>query len=190
MSEVYVHPKGINESEQVGEGTRIWAFAHVMRDAVVGQGCNIGEGAFVESGAVVGNHVTVKNGVCIWNRVTLGDHVFLGPHAVLTNDHVPRSHPEYRSAPEDWRATEIQEGASVGANATIVCGNTLGPWCVIGAGAVVARNVPAHALMVGNPARRIAWVCRCTARLGTDLRCPQCRLTYREHDGGLEPVES
>ncbi len=187
MAEVFVHPQGINESDRVGAGTRIWAFAHVMKNAVVGESCNIGEGAFIESGAVLGNHVTIKNGVCVWDRVTVEDYVFLGPHAAFTNDKVPRSHPEYRTAPEDWRPILIREGATVGANATIVCGNTLGAWCFVGAGAVVTHDVPAHAIVAGNPARRIGWICRCGAKLSGELRCAGCGLAYRETAAGLEP---
>jgi UDP-2-acetamido-3-amino-2,3-dideoxy-glucuronate N-acetyltransferase len=186
---VYVHPQGINESDRVGDGTRIWAFAHVMKGAVVGAHCNIGEGAFVETGAVLGDHVTVKNGVAIWDRVTVENYVFLGPHAVLTNDPVPRSHPDYKGQPEKWRATRLREGATVGANATIVCGHTLEPWCFVGAGAVVTHDVPAHALVAGNPARHIGWVCRCGRRLGEDLRCGACGRAFRHSGEGLAPVE-
>ncbi len=188
MADVYVHPMGINESQSVGDGTRIWAFAHVMKGAVIGRNVNIGEGAFVEGGAVLGDHVTVKNGVCVWDRVTIEDYVFLGPHAVLTNDKVPRNHPDYRTAPEDWLPIHIGEGATVGANATIVCGHRLGAWCFVGAGAVVARDVPAHAIVVGNPARQVGWVCRCGARLGEDLTCEACPLRYRATPDGLALV--
>ena len=188
LAEVFVHPQGLNESDRVGAGTRIWAFAHVMKNAVVGESCNIGEGAFVESGAVLGNHVTIKNGVCVWDRVTVEDYVFLGPHAAFTNDKVPRSHPDYRTAPEDWLPIRIRAGATVGANATIVCGNTLGPWCFVGAGAVVTHDVPAHAIVAGNPARRIGWICRCGAKLPAGLRCAGCGLAYRETTAGLETL--
>ncbi len=178
MADVFVHAQGINESAQVGDGTRIWAFAHVMKGAVIGSRCNIGEGAFVEGGARLGNHVTVKNGVCIWDLVTCEDYVFLGPNAVLTNDPVPRSHPEFQGHPEKWKPTVLREGATVGANATIVCGTTLGAWCFVGAGSVVIRDIPAHALVVGNPARQIGWVCRCGRRLAEDLGCSECGRSY------------
>ncbi len=183
MAEVFVHPQGINESTSVGEGTRVWAFAHVMKNAVVGRNCNIGEGAFVEGGARLGDHVTVKNGVCIWDLVTCENYVFLGPNAVLTNDPVPRSHPEFQGHPEKWKPTLLKEGATVGANATIVCGTTLGSWCFVGAGSVVIRDVPDHALVVGNPARRIGWVCRCGHRLPDSLVCESCGRTYAAADG-------
>jgi UDP-2-acetamido-3-amino-2,3-dideoxy-glucuronate N-acetyltransferase len=188
VSDVYVHPKGINESDQVGAGTRIWAFAHVMKGAVIGEHCNIGECSFVEGGAVLGNHVTVKNGVSVWDRVTAEDYVFLGPNAVLTNDPFPRSHPDYKGHPEKWLPTLLREGAAVGANATIVCGHTLGRWCFVGAGAVVTRDVPSHGLVVGSPARLIGWVCRCGRRLPEDLTCTECGRAFRKTEGGLVPV--
>lgn len=187
MSDVYVHPKGINDSERVGTGTRIWAYAHVMKGAVIGEHCNIGECSFVEAGAVLGSHVTVKNGVSVWDRVTTEDYVFLGPNAVLTNDPFPRSHPDYKGHPEKWLPTLLREGATVGANATIICGHTLGRWCFVGAGAVVTRDVPSHGLVVGSPARLIGWVCRCGRRLPEDLTCTECGRAFRKGEGGLVP---
>lgn len=184
MSDVYVHPQGLNESTEVGNGTRIWAFAHVMTGAHIGENCNVGECSFVESGAVLGNWVTVKNGVSVWDMVTCEDHVFLGPNAVLTNDPLPRSHPDYKGRRETWRPTLLKEGASVGANATIICGTTLGRWCYVGAGTVVTRNVPDHALVVGNPGRITGWVCRCAKRLPENLACV-CGRRYMKSDSGL-----
>ncbi|MBU1702595.1 MAG: N-acetyltransferase [Candidatus Eisenbacteria bacterium] len=188
MAEVFVHAKGINESDDVGSGTRIWAHAHVMKGAKVGRDCNIGDGAFIETGAVLGNCVTVKNGVSVWDRVTCEDYVFLGPNAVLTNDPVPRSHPDYKGHQEKWLPTLLCEGTTIGANATIICGTTLGRWCFVGAGAVVVRNVPSHGLVVGNPAHQIGWVCRCGQRLPENLTC-SCGKRYRKSDGGLRPAE-
>lgn len=177
MGSTFVHPQGINDSSEVGDGTRIWAFAHVMKGARIGAECNIGEGCFIEGGAVLGGHVTVKNGVAVWDRVTIEDHVFVGPYAVFTNDRIPRSHPDYRTGPAGWEPTLVRRGATIGANATIICGVTLGSWCFIAAGAVVNRDVPDHAMVAGNPARPIGWACRCGRRLPEDLRCP-CGLVY------------
>lgn len=177
MEGVFVHPQGLCDSEDVGQGTRIWAFAHVLKGARVGRECNIGEGAFVEGGAVLGDHCTVKNGVAVWDRVTAEDYVFLGPHCVFTNDRIPRSHPRYRTLPEEWRPTYLHRGATVGANATIVCGVTLGSWCFVAAGAVVVHDVAEHAMVAGNPARQIGWACRCGRRLPSGLVC-SCGLSY------------
>ena len=189
MADVYVHPQGINESKSVGTDTRIWAFAHVMQDAVIGRHCNIGEGAYIEGGAVLGDYVTVKHGVCVWDLVTCEDYVFLGPNAVLTNDPIPRSHPDYKGQREKWLPTLLRQGATVGANATIICGTTLGRWCYVGAGAVIVRDVPAHALVVGNPARQIGWVCRCGHRLRDDLTCPSCSRVFQKKGDGLIPLK-
>jgi UDP-2-acetamido-3-amino-2,3-dideoxy-glucuronate N-acetyltransferase len=187
----FVHPMALCESESVGDATRIWAFAHVMKGAQVGSHTNIGEGAFVESGAVIGDRVTLKNQVLVWDGVRIGDDVFVGPGVVFTNDATPRSPrmPEaawrYRD-PATWRlTTTIGRGASLGGGAVILPGVTIGPFAMIGAGAVVTRDVPAHCLVVGNPARAIGWVCACGARLGADWMCPACSMICRLED---EPV--
>ncbi len=169
----YKHPLALVETEAIGPGTRVWAWAHVMSGARVGADCNIGEHCFVESGVVLGDRVTVKNGVAVWNGVVAEDDVFLGPNAVLTNDLRPRSK-VYRGPVQ---STLLKRGASVGANATLLCGITVGTSAMIGAGAVVTRNVPPHALVVGNPGRVVGRVCDCGARLkgrGTSVRCAEC----------------
>ena len=171
--EFYKHPLALVESETIGPGTRVWAWAHVMSGARVGAGCNIGEHCFIENGAVLGDRVTVKNGVAVWNGVVAEDDVFLGPNAVLTNDLRPRSK-VYRGP---VGATLLKRGASVGANATLLCGITVGAYAMIGAGAVVTRDVPAQALVVGNPGRVVGRVCRCGARLksrGAAAQCAEC----------------
>jgi acetyltransferase-like isoleucine patch superfamily enzyme len=157
----FVHDRALCESQEIGDRTRIWAFAHVLKDVRIGADCNIGDHAFIESGVTIGDRVTIKNGVAVWNGVTVEDDVFLGPNCVLTNDLIPRS----RVFHDENVPTYIRRGASVGANATIVCGHTLGEYCVIGAGAVVTRDVRSYALMIGNPARQIGWVGRKGERL-------------------------
>ena len=182
---VFVHPRALCESEDIGPRTRVWAFAHVMKGARIGADCNVGDHAFVESGARVGNHVTIKNSVLIWDKVTVEDEVFLGPNMVFTNDMNPRA--AFRKSPDAFLPTLVQRGASIGANATIVCGVTIGQQAFVGAGSVVIRDVPAHALVVGNPARRIGWMCSCGEKLAADLACT-CGKRYRSSPGGLLAV--
>lgn len=188
MSEgdVFIHPAALCESDSVGAGTRIWAFAHVMRGATIGRDCNICDHAFVESGVVVGDRVTVKNGVLLFEKVTIEDDVFLGPHAVFTNDLRPRV--EVRTPREEWLPTLVRKGASIGANATIVCGTTVGEYALIGAGSVVTRDVPAHALMAGNPARRTGWVCVCGETLPASLGC-ECGRRFVLEGTALRPLD-
>jgi UDP-2-acetamido-3-amino-2,3-dideoxy-glucuronate N-acetyltransferase len=173
---VFVHPMGLCESDRVGPRTRIWAFAHVLPGAVVGADCNLGDHAFVEGGARIGDRVTVKNAVLLWDRVTVEDEVFLGPNAVFTNVLAPRA--GARKAPGELVPTLVRRGATVGANATVVCGVTVGRHAFVAAGAVVARDVPDHALVAGNPARRTGWVCACGQRLDDLLACA-CGRRYR-----------
>ena len=161
MGEFFVHERGWCESTKIGEGTRIWAFSHVMEKAVIGSGCNVGEHCFIENGAVIGDDVTVKNGISVWDGVTLEDNVFLGPHMVFTNDLKPRSKAhDYKLA-----RTLVKKGATIGANATVVGGISIGRYSMVGAGSVVTTDVLDHALVYGNPARQRGWVCECGEKL-------------------------
>lgn len=197
---VFVHPKGLCESDRVGPRTRVWAFAHVLPGARIGADCNIGDHAFIEGGAVIGDRVTVKNAVLVWDGVTVEDEVFLGPNMVFTNDLRPRA--AFKKGPGGLLPTTVRRGATIGANATIVCGIEIGPQAFVAAGAVVAGDVPAHALVAGNPARRVGWVCTCGERLaagdaqdGGALACAACGRRYEPRltatatgdvtDGGL-----
>jgi len=173
---VFVHPKGLCESDRVGPGTRVWAFAHVLAGAEIGADCNICDHVFIEGGARLGDRVTVKNAVLVWDLVTVEDEVFLGPQMVFTNDLAPRA--AFRKPREQLVPTLVRHGATVGANATVVCGVTIGHHAFVAAGAVVVRDVPAHALVAGSPARRTGWVCACGRRLGDDLACA-CGRGYR-----------
>jgi len=150
----FVHPNAIVESADIGRGTRIWAFAHVLPGAVVGEDCNICDHTFIEGGVVVGDRVTVKSGVQLWDGVSLEDDVFVGPNATFTNDPFPRS----RRHPERYEKTVVMKGASIGANATILPGITVGTNAMVGAGAVVTRDVPPNAIVAGNPARIMGYV--------------------------------
>lgn len=150
----FVHPSAICESENIGTNTRIWAFVHILKNASIGEDCNICDYCFVENDVTIGNRVTIKNGISVWDGITIEDDVFLGPNCVLTNDLYPRSKAYHNQNVK----TLIKQGASVGANATIVCGITLGRYCMVGAGAVVTKDIPDFALVVGNPARFKYWV--------------------------------
>jgi acetyltransferase-like isoleucine patch superfamily enzyme len=186
--DVFVHPDGRCESDDVGAGTRVWAFAHVLKGAVVGKGCNLGDHTYVEDGAVLGNNVTIKNGVQVWHGVTLEDDVFVGPNATFTNDLRPRAFMKKDASELD--TTLVRRGATIGANATIICRTVLGEESFVAAGAVVTRDVPAHALVAGNPARRIAWACTCGESLPDSLACGACGRRFELVDDrrGLTPI--
>jgi acetyltransferase-like isoleucine patch superfamily enzyme len=168
---VLVHPSALVETSEMGRGTRVWAFAHILAGAKVGADCNICDHVFIESGAVVGNSVVVKNGVSIWDGVTLEDRVFIGPNVAFTNDKVPRA----KVFHDEVQRTNVALGASIGANATILCGIRLGRYCLVGAGAVVTRDVPDHVVVAGNPARPTGHVCRCGVRLRFIEDLASCR---------------
>ncbi len=180
----FVHPRGIvDDGAEIGARTRIWAGAHVQGGARIGRDCNICDCVFVESGVSLGDHVTVKNGVQLYTGVTAEDYVFIGPNATFTNDLRPRV--AYPLPAERFAKTKIEHGASIGANATIVAGHVIGQHAMIGAGAVVIRDVLAHALVVGNPARQIGWVCVCGERLDEHEVCASCGKSYTRVAQGL-----
>lgn len=189
-TEVQVHPTAIVESDHIGAGTRIWAFAHVMPGARIGRDCNICDQAYIEGGACIGDGVVVKNRALIYDGVTIEDGAFIGPAVVFTNDKSPRSRhldeaQERYAATENWlEATRVGHGAAIGAGAIIVCGITIGHHATIGAGAVLTRHAEPHGLYVGNPAVRIGYVCRCGRRLSAAMVCTECGRQYEVDETG------
>lgn len=186
MHDAYSHPTAIVESRQIGRGTRIWAFTHIMPDVSIGKDCNISDHCFVESGVSIGDNVTVKNGNMIWQGVTLEDGVFVGPHVSFTNDRYPRSprlpQAAKRYSDQGWLSpTLIKRGASLGSGAILVAGITVGAFSMVGAGAVVTKDVPSYTLVIGNPARARGWVCECGQPLRfqqAEIRCEDCGLGF------------
>jgi acetyltransferase-like isoleucine patch superfamily enzyme len=184
---VMIHPLALVESDQIGVGTRIWAFAHVCRGAIIGQGCNLCDHTYVEGGATLGNGVTLKNQVAVWDGVTLEDDVFAGPNVTFTNVRVPRAF--IKTPPDQFAKTVITRGATLGAGSVIVCGNRVGRYALVGAGAVVTHAVPDYGLVWGNPARLIGYVCKCGLRLGDDLTCTCGQIFQKNGEGILIPIE-
>jgi UDP-2-acetamido-3-amino-2,3-dideoxy-glucuronate N-acetyltransferase len=191
MSEAaFIHESAyVDDGAAVGAGTKIWHFCHVMGGAVIGERCSLGQNVVVMNGTRIGDNCKIQNNVSIYEGVELERDVFCGPSMVFTNVMNPRSHV---SRKHEYRRTLVRRGASIGANATIVCGSTLGEYAFIGAGAVVTRDVPAYALMAGVPARRIGWMCQCGIRLpdSGEGRCADCGTAYRRTETGIAPVDA
>lgn len=193
MPNYFVHESSyVDDGCEIGEGTKIWHFCHVMAGARIGRGCNIGQNVVVSPHCVIGDNVKIQNNVSIYTGVTLEDDVFCGPSMVFTNVVNPRSHV---SRKQEYLTTVVARGASLGANSTIVCGHNIGRFAFVGAGAVVTRDVPDYALVVGNPARIAGWMCHCGIKLVTGSSAPStatcraCGMQYRGTDlGGLEPL--
>jgi len=176
----FVHPTAfVDEGAKVGDGSKIWHFSHVMGGATIGRRCVIGQNVFIGATAVVGNGVKIQNNVSVYDAVVLEDDVFAGPSCVFTNVFNPRAHVERKNA---YRPTVVRRGASLGANCTIVCGVEVGEFAFVGAGAVVTKDVPPHALVTGVPARRTGWVCACGGVLpdrAAGGACPECGEVWR-----------
>lgn len=184
MSNYFVHESSYIDSDvQIGDGTKIWYFCHVQKGARIGNNCSLGQNVNISNNVKIGNGVKIQNNVAVYEGVEIEDDVFCGPSCVFTNDLTPRA--KYPKGHENYKKTLVKRGASIGANATVVCGHTVGEWALIGAGAVVASDVPAHALMLGVPARRKGWVCECGELLKEGLTCIGCNRTYKETESGL-----
>ncbi|EGY25816.1 lipopolysaccharides biosynthesis acetyltransferase [Desulfovibrio sp. A2] len=183
MAGYTAHPTAvIDEGCTIGEGTRIWHFSHILPGTVIGGDCNLGQNVVVGPDVTVGNGCKIQNNVSVYKGVTLEDDVFCGPSMVFTNVFNPRANIRRM---DEARPTLVRRGASLGANSTVVCGVTIGRFAFVGAGAVITRDVPDHALVYGNPARQHGWVCECGEKLTGDLACPACELRYTRHGEGL-----
>lgn len=189
MADYFAHESSyVDDGAVIGADTKIWHFSHVMTGAVIGARCNLGQNVVVMPRTRIGDNVKIQNNVSIYEGVVLEDDVFCGPSCVFTNVTNPRSHVSRKT---EYRETRVKRGATIGANATIVCGATLGEYAFIGAGAVVTTDVLPYALMVGVPARRVGWMCQCGERLHLDAgegSCPRCGASYREAAGELRCV--
>ena len=166
----------VSDKAKIGDGTKIWINVQVREEAEIGENCIISKDVYIDHAVKIGNNVKIQNGVSVYNGVTVEDDVFIGPNAAFTNDYYPRAFNA------DWEISEtkVKKGASIGANATIVCRHTLGEYCMVGAGSVVTEDVPPYTLVVGNPARPIGKVCRCGTRVGDDGLCPKCGFNINE----------
>ena len=188
MSDPVIHESAyVDDGAKIGAGTRIWHFCHVLGGAVIGERCSLGQNVVVMNGVRIGNDVKIQNNVSVYEGVELEDDVFCGPSMVFTNVVNPRSHVSRKN---EYRRTLVKRGATIGANATIVCGATLGEYAFIGAGSVVTSDVPAYALVVGVPGRRIGWMCQCGERLsdsGAGI-CKACGSKYESHGETIERV--
>ena len=177
MDNVYIHPSSfVDDGVTIGSGTKIWHFSHIQSGAVIGENCSLGQNVNVGNNVHIGNNCRIQNNVSLYEGVELEDYVFCGPSCVFTNVTTPRCRFPVHG---NYKHTVIETGASLGANCTIVCGHTVGKNALIAAGAVVASDVPAHALMIGVPARQRGWVCECGQVLGDNLTCSDCGRQYR-----------
>ncbi|HPE10636.1 MAG TPA: acyltransferase [Saprospiraceae bacterium] len=185
----FIHESSyVDEFAQIGKGTKIWHFCHIMSHCSIGENCNIGQNVVISPDVIMGNNVKIQNNVSVYTGVICEDDVFLGPSCVFTNVINPRSHV---SRKHEYKTTIVGKGASVGANATIVCGHNIGKYAFIGAGAVVTKDVPDYALVVGNPARKVGWVCKCgmkLSKLDSLYVCEECGAEYKESNQKLEEV--
>lgn len=174
----FVHETSIvDDNVEIGEKTKIWHFCHVQSGARIGKGCSFGQNVNVSNNVKIGDGCKVQNNVSIYEGVELEDYVFCGPSMVFTNDLTPRA--KYPKGSAGYKKTVLHTGASIGANATVVCGHEVGKWAMVAAGAVVTKNVPEYALVAGVPAKQIGWVCECGNRLGENLECSECGRKYK-----------
>lgn len=183
----YVHESSfIDDDVSIGDGTKIWHFCHIHKGAQIGEQCSLGQNVNVSNNVKIGNGVKIQNNVSVYEGVELEDYVFCGPSMVFTNDLTPRS--KYPKGSSNYIRTLVKYGATIGANATIVCGNTIGEWAMIASGAVVTKDVRAYALMAGVPAKQIGWVCECGEPLRKILKCNKCEREYLLYKNDLKEI--
>jgi len=188
MTKAFVHPTSVVDADvEIGAGTKIWHFCHLLSRTQIGENCVLGQNVAVGPDVVIGANCKIQNNISIFKGVTLDSDVFCGPSMVFTNVMTPRAFVERK---DGFRETHVGKGASIGANATILCGTTIGPYSMIGAGAVVTKDVSDYSLVVGNPARHIGWVSKNGERLGDDLKCPTTGVQYRIIDNRLTEVKN
>lgn len=184
MSEYFVHETSVvDDNVTIGKGTKIWYFCHIQTGAVIGEKCSFGQNVNVANNVKIGNGCKLQNNVSVYEGVELEDYVFCGPSMVFTNDLTPRA--KYPKGSAGYKKTLLRTGATIGANATVVCGHEIGKWAMVAAGAVVTKDVKDHALMAGVPAKQIGWVCECGEILGEDFKCESCGRAYTEEESGL-----
>lgn len=188
MMQYFIHESSyIDDGANVGKGTKIWHFSHVLSGAEIGENCSLGQNVNIGNNVHIGNGCKIQNNVSVYEGVELKDFVFCGPSMVFTNDLTPRA--KYPKGTQGYKKTVLNTGATVGANATVVCGHNLGKWSMIAAGAVVTKNVKDYALMAGVPAEQIGWVCECGERLDKTLNCHVCGRKYEETEKGLVEIK-
>jgi UDP-2-acetamido-3-amino-2,3-dideoxy-glucuronate N-acetyltransferase len=189
VSDVFIHESSyVDDGCEIGEGTKIWHFSHIMAGSRLGRRCNIGQNVVVSPGVQIGDNVKIQNNVSVYTGVILEDDVFCGPSMVFTNVAIPRSHVSRKN---EYLQTLVKRGATLGANSTIVCGHTIGSFAFVGAGAVVTRDIPDYALVIGNPARIAGWMCECGVKLASgaqapaDVACVSCGSKYKATPSGV-----
>lgn len=189
MTDYFVHESSyVDEDVLIGSGTKIWHFSHIQKGSKIGESCSLGQNVNISNNVIIGNGVKIQNNVSVYEGVELEDYVFCGPSMVFTNDLTPRS--KYPKGSAGYIKTLVKYGATIGANATVVCGNTIGKWSMIASGAVVTKDVPDYALMTGVPARQKGWVCECGKPLKNELKCEECGRIYMLVVGILKEKEA